>query len=292
MSSGSDGSTPGKPKTWSETKIPVAERGGEGQDHRQDQQQRRQQRAQQDREDHEHDEERERDDHAVVARRRLAQVVLLRGRAADEHARAARGLDRAAQRGHLVERRPSRRGRGAATTSSRAPGGPCCGGSTWATRSRALLQRRRAPRPPCARSGTITFVGADEPGRERAREDLLRPAPTRPRRGTSCCWSAPCRVCRTLSGEQRRARASRRPRRARGRAADALADAAASGRGSRRCPAAPTCGIVSKNGDQNALRPQIVSSAGSIVSIEIIASADAHRADRAEAGRAVDLGER
>jgi hypothetical protein len=37
-------------------------------------------------------------------------------------------------------------------------------------------------------------------------------------------------------------------------------------------PESPTCGIVSKNGDQNARRPQITSSAGSIVSIEIIAS--------------------
>ena len=37
-------------------------------------------------------------------------------------------------------------------------------------------------------------------------------------------------------------------------------------------PCCPTCGIVSKNGDQNALRPKIASSAGSMVSIEIIAS--------------------
>ena len=36
-------------------------------------------------------------------------------------------------------------------------------------------------------------------------------------------------------------------------------------------PCWPTCGIVSKNGDQNALRPKITSSAGSMVSIEIIA---------------------
>ncbi len=36
-------------------------------------------------------------------------------------------------------------------------------------------------------------------------------------------------------------------------------------------PCCPTCGIVSKKGDQNALRPQITSSAGSMVSIEIIA---------------------
>ena len=37
-------------------------------------------------------------------------------------------------------------------------------------------------------------------------------------------------------------------------------------------PPAPTWGIVSKPGDQNALRPKIASSAGSTVSIEIIAS--------------------
>ena len=36
-------------------------------------------------------------------------------------------------------------------------------------------------------------------------------------------------------------------------------------------PCCPTCGIVSRNGDQNALRPKIASSAGSMVSIEIIA---------------------
>ena len=57
-------------------------------------------------------------------------------------------------------------------------------------------------------------------------------------------------------------------------------------------PVSPTCGIVSKNGDQNARRPQITSSAGSMVSIEIIAIADAHRADRPEPGGAVDLGQR
>ena len=38
-------------------------------------------------------------------------------------------------------------------------------------------------------------------------------------------------------------------------------------------PVWPTCGIVSSPGDQNALRPVIASSAGSTVSIEIIASA-------------------
>ena len=38
-------------------------------------------------------------------------------------------------------------------------------------------------------------------------------------------------------------------------------------------PAWPACGIVSSPGDQNARRPQITSSAGSTVSIEIIASA-------------------
>ena len=51
-----------------------------------DQQQRRDDRAQQHDQDREHDEQRQRDDQLVVARRGLAQVVLLRGRAADERA--------------------------------------------------------------------------------------------------------------------------------------------------------------------------------------------------------------
>ena len=42
---------------------------------------------------------------------------------------------------------------------------------------------------------------------------------------------------------------------------------------------------------QNARRPKIASAAGSIVSMKIIASADAERPDRPEAGGRVDVGE-
>ena len=81
------------------------ERRGEGHDHRDDQQQRSDDRAQQHDEDREHDEQRQRDDQAVVARGGLAQVELLRRRAADQHGGAARAARRLAQRGDLIHRR-------------------------------------------------------------------------------------------------------------------------------------------------------------------------------------------
>ena len=74
-----------------------AERRGEGQHHRGDQQQRGDDGAQQRDQDQQHDEERDRRDQQRVARRGLADVVLDRRRAADQHVLPARLLERRAQ---------------------------------------------------------------------------------------------------------------------------------------------------------------------------------------------------
>ena len=281
---------PAKPKTCSKKKMPGAERREERQDHRGDEQHRRQQRAQQDR----RGSRARRGARAGAPRscrasptcgsRRPPRSGRRRARSAPPAALTAR-----AQRGHLVERR---RGERVAAQDDveprarRALAGPAAPGR----RGRAAPPAPRCTAAAFARSGTITFVSPLEPARERAREDL---------RALDRLDLAAERVAVGQAGvdlrhaerEHDAAAASRRPRRAAG-APPPARRSAASGRGSRRCPAAPTCGIVSKNGDQNALRPQITSSAGSMVSIEIIAMPDAHRADRAEAGRAVDLGQR
>ena len=140
----------------------------------------------------EHDEQRERQDHEVVARRGLAVVVGLGRRAADQHARR-RPRPRAIRRSAGTSSNAAvENGSCLSTTSSRAPGGPSCGGSTWATRSRLLAAAPRAPRPPSrgrARSRWSAPTGRSGTSGRGCR----RPAPTRRRRGTSCRWSARCR---------------------------------------------------------------------------------------------------
>ena len=81
------------------------ERGAVGEDHRPDQDQRRDHGAQQGHQDQHHEHERDRHDEPVVACRRLAQVVLLGGRAADEDVVAAGAMRRLPDSGHEVEAR-------------------------------------------------------------------------------------------------------------------------------------------------------------------------------------------
>src|SRR5690606_3842019 len=84
---------------------PDAERRRERDDDRRDEQQRRDERPQQPAEDREDDEQDEREDERGVALHRLADVVLLRRRSADERALAARLVDDLAQLRDEAERR-------------------------------------------------------------------------------------------------------------------------------------------------------------------------------------------
>ena len=153
------------------------------------------------------------------------------------------------------------------TTSKRVPGGPSWAGSTWATRSRRFSSAVFTAFA-LARSGTITFVSPERPlGNERARISAPSTDSTSPR--NELLLVRPVSICVTPSASTT---SSSVPLIQIGRGRDATRSPIRRQRPwVSSVPIWPTCGIVSKNGDQNALRPQITSSAGSIVSIEIIA---------------------
>ena len=139
-----------------------AERGQERQHDGRDEQHRRDDRAQQPDEDHEDDHERQRDEQPRVARGRLAQVVLDRGRPADERA-GVDALDRLAQRRDDLERL-GRVGRHLEEREQLGAGRALLHGPR-----RDLGDALDPARPParparsCARSRTTMSVGADWP---------------------------------------------------------------------------------------------------------------------------------
>ena len=150
------------------------------------------------------------------------------------------------------------------TTVSRAPGGPCCGGETWLTISRWSFSAA-ATAGAFDASGTITSVGAEDPA-GKLRETTFWPSTdsTSPRKELPLV-SPVSRLTRLAASTSRTTVPVTQT--ARGRAVDAVADAAP---GAVRLVDAGLADVRDRAG-QNQLRPQIVSSAGSIVSIEIIA---------------------
>ena len=167
-SSGSDGSTPGKPKTFWKKNDADAERGGEREDHAS----RQHRGASSARSSSARIRNTTTSAIGMITRLSRAAdvraVVVLRGRAADQHVLAARLLRHLAELRDLVERL-GRVGVGLelAATSWRRAGLPA---ARPTPRDRRVgLERARVTASTCAGSGTITVVGTFAPaGKGRA----------------------------------------------------------------------------------------------------------------------------
>ena len=103
----------------------------------------------------------------------LAQVVLLRGRAADERRSAARLLGDRAQLGDLVQRLRSSTGRACSVTAERTPAAPSSGSAHLADERRSARCSALATAGAFARSGDDHVGRRRRAGREVAREHLL-----------------------------------------------------------------------------------------------------------------------
>ncbi len=165
----------------------------------------------------------------------------------------------------------------------RSPGAPARGHARGRHAGTRSARRRRARG--AARSGTMTSAGADGAGRERGAAAAAGPAPTR------LAAEAVGLVRLVLNVEQPGARTSSSDR-AR-RSTPPRADARRTRRPGARSRASRR--RRSRRGAGRAARTRCArrwpAAAGSSVSMVIIASRDAHRADRPEARGAVDLGE-
>ena len=241
-----------------------AERGEEAQDHRHDEQQRRDQRAQQDDQDEQDHEQRDRDDRAGVVGGRVAHVVLHGRRAADQHARAAGRVRGSADLRH--ERVGLRRVRVGRQDRAEQDAGVPAGARRARPRRRGPRRPRAAPRRPSRRRARRRRSAPLAPlGNDSASSFWPSTDSTEPRNELPCV--RPVEKFRVPSDSTSSSSAGADPDTARA-TGDALADPPPDAVGrvdARRPRRAGTRGHIAR-------RPQIVSSAGSSVSIDTIAT--------------------
>ena len=206
--SGNDGSLAGEAEDCVEDDARDPERGREGQHDGRDEQHRGDERAQQQREDHEDDQQHERDDQRGC---RAPTPCAGRARPPSGRRRARRRRRPAPPRGSWGRgRRPAvEYGSSFSGAGSDAPG-PACPRAHAATPAHRATARADGV-DACRVAATMTSVGALAPAGNAA-PAASGPRRTRPRRGTSCTASGPCRRFRG-----RRQQTSRTQRRCRSR---------------------------------------------------------------------------
>ena len=245
-------------------------------------------RAQQHDEDREHDEQRQRDDQPVVARRGLAQVVLLRRRAADQHvAPPARSAASRSSR-DLIERRG--RVRVALERDRELHAGRALAGRAHVADERAApASAARHGLAPSTRSPTITSAGAVAPAGK------LRESTSWPCDGVDLAAELVAGRLARVEVETLAARTSSTTEPViqigRGRARDAVADPAPE---AVRLVGAGLAGVRDRvqAGRPERAPPADREQRGQHGQHRDHRQRDAHRADRAEPRGRVDLGDR